>query len=204
MKRGGPEFDELIGEDVPPAERARLRRVHDLLVSAGPPAEVPPSLAEPPPPGSARLVARPRARSRRVAFLAAAALATLSFGVGYLVGEDATQVSTFRPASVVKLSPVEPGSEAIALVQLGEHVGDGNWTMVVTAENLAELPRGDYYTLYMTKGGKRVVVCGTFNADAAKPVTVAFNVAYDRAAYDGWSVTRYWRDGHREREILRA
>lgn len=198
-----PDFDQLIGEDVPPAERARLRRVHELLISAGPPAEVPPSLAEPPPPGGGRVL-RMRRRSRRVTLLAAAALTMLAFGIGYLVGEDATQVSTFRPATVVRLNPVEQGSEAGLLVQLGERGEDGNWTMIVTAENLAHLPRGDYYTLYMTKDGERVVVCGTFNAEAGKPTTVAFNVAYDRTEYDGWSLTRYFHDGHREREILRA
>ena len=38
---GPPNFDELIGPDLPPDERERLRRVHELLVAAGPPPEMP-------------------------------------------------------------------------------------------------------------------------------------------------------------------
>src|SRR5207245_1293825 len=45
-----PEFDELIGADAPAEERERLRRVHELLVAAGPPAELPPSLETVPEP----------------------------------------------------------------------------------------------------------------------------------------------------------
>ena len=40
-----PDFDELISDDVDDLERARLRRVHDLLVAAGPPADMPATLA---------------------------------------------------------------------------------------------------------------------------------------------------------------
>ena len=32
-----PEFEEIVGADVEAAERARLARVHALLVQAGPP-----------------------------------------------------------------------------------------------------------------------------------------------------------------------
>ena len=31
-----PDFDELVGPDVPPAERERLYTAHELLVQAGP------------------------------------------------------------------------------------------------------------------------------------------------------------------------
>src|SRR5437588_621917 len=48
MDRGRPEFRELVGDDLTPEERARLERVHELLVAAGPPPELPPALAEPP------------------------------------------------------------------------------------------------------------------------------------------------------------
>ena len=37
-----PEFDDLIAADVPPEERARLYRTHELLVQAGPPPELSP------------------------------------------------------------------------------------------------------------------------------------------------------------------
>ena len=43
----GPEFDDLVG-DVPADERERLLRVHEMLVQAGPPPEIPPELERPP------------------------------------------------------------------------------------------------------------------------------------------------------------
>ena len=43
-----PDFHELLnGEDLSPEERARLERVHELLLEAGPPPELTPALAEP-------------------------------------------------------------------------------------------------------------------------------------------------------------
>ena len=39
-----PDFDTLIGQEVAADERERLRRVHELLVTAGPPAELSPEL----------------------------------------------------------------------------------------------------------------------------------------------------------------
>ena len=43
-----PDFRDLIDDDISAEERARLERVHELLVEAGPPPELPPSLAETP------------------------------------------------------------------------------------------------------------------------------------------------------------
>ena len=42
-----PNFRDLVGEDLPDTERARLERVHELLVAAGPPPELPPELVQP-------------------------------------------------------------------------------------------------------------------------------------------------------------
>ena len=39
-----PDFDDLIGGDVPAEERERLRRAHELLVEAGPPPELSPEM----------------------------------------------------------------------------------------------------------------------------------------------------------------
>ena len=35
-----PDFDELVGTDLEPGERARLERVHELLIAAGPPPDL--------------------------------------------------------------------------------------------------------------------------------------------------------------------
>ena len=43
-----PDFQDLVGDDLSPDERERLERVHDMLISAGPPPELPPELEEVP------------------------------------------------------------------------------------------------------------------------------------------------------------
>ena len=41
MSERPPDFDALVGEELDAQERERLRRVHDMLVAAGPPPEAP-------------------------------------------------------------------------------------------------------------------------------------------------------------------
>ena len=44
------DFDELVGADgLAPEEQARLRRVHEMLLQAGPPPELPAALPGAPP-----------------------------------------------------------------------------------------------------------------------------------------------------------
>ena len=45
-----PDFDELVGNVEEPDERERLRRVHELLVEAGPPPDLSPALSSIEPP----------------------------------------------------------------------------------------------------------------------------------------------------------
>ena len=99
-----PDFHDLVGDDLRPRSSARLERVHDLLIEAGPPPELPPSLAEtprprrrrrgahraPPPPRGAASPSRPR--SRCVAFLG-----------GYLLGFNHT-TSSLRPSSTAAIT----------------------------------------------------------------------------------------------------
>ena len=86
-----PDFEEVVGgDDLEPAERERLRRVHDLLVAAGPPAELPPALAASKQRGAAVVpFRRPSRRRLAVVAVLAAALAVASFGAGFFVGNDA-------------------------------------------------------------------------------------------------------------------
>src|SRR2546428_14030972 len=82
-----PEFHDLVGDEGTPEELERLRRVHDLLVAAGPPPELPPRLADAPAPGrSPALVAwLPRRRLEAAPVAAAAGIAT-PFPAGVLLG----------------------------------------------------------------------------------------------------------------------
>jgi hypothetical protein len=43
-----PKFQDLVGEGLPPTEHERLERVHEMLIAAGPPPELPPELEEVP------------------------------------------------------------------------------------------------------------------------------------------------------------
>ena len=87
----GVDFDELM-EGADPDDRERLRRVHDMLVTAGPPAELPPEIEAGP--TLAMTLGRQRSArrvKRRVALLAAAVIILLvAFLAGYITGNDQT------------------------------------------------------------------------------------------------------------------
>ena len=44
------DFDDLVGGDLSPDERRRLEEVHEMLLAAGPPPDLPAALREPPAP----------------------------------------------------------------------------------------------------------------------------------------------------------
>ena len=52
----------------------------------------------------------------------------------------------------------------------------GRWTLHI--KGLDRLPKGGYYDLYLTKGGKPVVLCSTFNSNGGE-ATIRMNAAYD-------------------------
>ena len=59
-----PNFDELVGgDDLSTDEAARLQRVHDLLIEAGPPPELPPHLLQEPDPEGGRPTTSPACRA---------------------------------------------------------------------------------------------------------------------------------------------
>src|SRR5260370_23090515 len=77
-----PDFDELVGTELDREERERLEHVHNLLVIAGPPAELAPELEGGP--TLAMTLGGPRNRHvvRPMALLAAALLALLIVFLG--------------------------------------------------------------------------------------------------------------------------
>jgi hypothetical protein len=196
-----PSFGDLVGNDLSPAERERLERVHDMLVAAGPPPELPQELAEAPRP-QGRLVELARNRLR-TGLLLAAALVIATFAFGYFLGargED-SEPSAFTPTKQVVLGKA---ADRFAVVGIGERDSNGNWPMVVSVEGLDHLSKGDYYTLFMTRNGKPIVQCGTFNVAEDGLTTVRFPVAYDPERYDGLLLTRYSRQRHNDTPLLRA
>jgi hypothetical protein len=196
-----PDFDDLVGIDVPDEERARLLRAHQLLVEAGPPPELSPELDSVPWPEASQI--RPFKRRQRRSLLLAAALATaivIGFVLGQSTGPNSSSVQAVR---VVKLAGTNLDSDARGTLELGKADADGNWPMILHARGLQQLPDGGYYDLYLTKGGKPVVLCGTFNVKGGE-VVVTFSAAYDLSHFDkdGWVVTRQRPQNHEPTEIV--
>lgn len=198
----GPDFRELIGDDVPAEERARLERAHDLLIAAGPPPELTPALETPPAPGT-NVASLPR-RRLGTALVLAAALVLSAFAAGFLIGdrsEDSRAVAGFEAERTVLLG--ESGS-TVAVVRLGKADRNGNHPMLVTVEGLERQPRGDYYSLFMLKNGKPVALCGTFNVAGKEATTVRLTTGYGFGSYDGLMLTEYRASDHEDHPLLRA
>lgn len=188
-------FDDLIDrEGLEPDEEARLRRVHDLLVHAGPPPDLPPALEQPPTtPADAEVVQFPLFPRRRwpLIAVAAAALVVLAFGGGYLTGHAKQKATSFATQRAVPMH----GTNALAVLRLARKDSAGNWPMELEVNNLPRQPvPRDYYELWLTSHGKPVAPCGSFRVNE-RTTTVRLSVPYDFTHFDGWIVTRQ-RAGH--------
>jgi hypothetical protein len=190
-----PEFDELIGADVTGGERERLRRVHDLLVAAGPPPELAPHL-EAGPTLAMTLGRRERPRRHRLALLAAALVVlALAFLGGYLAGNNNGTPSA--SGRTMQLAGTKAAPDALASLRVLPADGSGNWPMTLRAVGLPKLPAGGYYEVYLVRNGKVYAPCGTFVAsggDAAVEVTL--NAPYRLRHGDTWVVTRQAKGDH--------
>lgn len=182
-----PDFDELVGEDLAADERARLRGVHDLLVAAGPPAELSPALDRAPSVGgSVRFLPR---RRRGAVLLLAAALAAAAFGGGFLTRAATHGSATKSATHVIPMHGTAAAPDALASIALLTADEAGNWPMRFTVQGLPKLPRGGYYELYVTKHGRITASCGVFNVHGGRTV-VSLNAPYTKG-FDGWIVTKH-------------
>jgi hypothetical protein len=180
-----PDFRELVGDDVPEEERARLEHVHELLVAAGPPPEMPPGIAELSSEPE-NVVALPRRRAGALLAIAAA-IALFAVVGGYVAGRNGSdKFSTFKSLPMHGTAIAQTAS---ATIDLGDIDQSGNWPLRVELRNLPSLPRGAYYEMYLTKHGKPVATCGTFVTSGSSS-TVRLNAPYSLKRYDGWVVTR--------------
>jgi hypothetical protein len=186
-----PDFDELVGaEELTRGERERLRRAHDLLVEAGPPAELPPELATAP---STRASVTVLPRRRRIAaVLVAAALLLLAFGVGYLVADHGR--SSAQVAYSVKMRGTKLAPNALATLKVLKADEGGNWPMVMRVTGLKQLPGRGYYELFLTKSGRLGPACGTFRVRGGT-TTVRLNAPYHLRDFDGWVITAHRAPG---------
>ena len=178
MTERGPDFDELVGREVESAERARLLRVHEALVEAGPPPELPSSLAEPPTPNVVPLARR---RRRAGVFALAAALGAVAFAVGLLIG-DSGGPSTDR---VIAMSGAGGASASLEIFAIDDA---GNWPMELEVEGLAPPASGGLYQLWLTQNGKLAALCGSFLVETDGATVVPMNAPWRFDEYDGWVV----------------
>jgi hypothetical protein len=183
------EFDDLVDSTgLGPDEEARLRRMHELLVQAGPPPDLPPALDRAPDPAGAEVVPFPLLPRRRwvAGALIAATLTLIAFGGGYLIGHSKTKPTAFATHRVVPMH----GSNALAVIRLGNRDRAGNWPMELQVTGLAKQPnRAAYYELWLSRNGKPTAPCGSFRVNA-KTTTLRLSVPYAITNFDGWIVTR--------------
>jgi hypothetical protein len=175
-----PEFDDLVGPEVDAAERERLRRVHDLLVDAGPPPELARTSA---PTIGAPVTPLPGASTRRrVALALAAALGVVAiFTLGLVVasGDDP------EADRVVAMSGT---SGATASLEIFPIDAAGNWPMLIDVRNLPPARDGRLYELWLTKDGSPSALCGSFHTDDDGRAVVPMNAPWRLDDFDGWVV----------------
>jgi hypothetical protein len=177
----GPDFDELVGSDLDPVERDRLQRVHDLLVTAGPPPDFVPVVAAE--------VVELRPRRRRGALVAiAAALAVALFALG------AAAVQNGGDTFVVSMAGTAAAPSASASIHVFQLDSAGNWPMEVSVDGLKPAGNGRPFELWLTRGGKRHGLCGSFLTNAVGSAVVPMNAPYHFDEYDGWVVVEKGSD----------
>jgi len=181
-----PDFDELV-DDVGAAERERLERVHELLIAAGPPAELPPHLENPS--LAMTLARRPGRARRRVAAIAAiAAVLVVAFVLGYLAGNRGGGLAA---EASLQLTGTKAAPNALASLRILPVDTSGNWPMRLSATGLPKLGRRWYYEVFLVRDGKIYAPCGSFVSTGTVDVTL--NAPYRLRPHDTWVVTKQQR-----------
>lgn len=176
----GPDFDELVGPDLDRPQRDRLRRVHELLVAAGPPPELRPAEAVEPSAEPVRL----SSRRRRVAVLGLAAALAVAFAAGFVLGDRRDNLGTFEVVTMTGTAYTTGVSARLTIFDIDEA---GNWPMELEVEGLSATSERPY-ELWLTKGGKLGALCGSFLAEADGTTVVPMNAPYRLSQFDGWVV----------------
>jgi hypothetical protein len=185
-------FDDLVGaEGLSPGEEARLRRVHDLLVAAGPPPDLSPDLSLPPvpteeadPPEVAFLLRR----RRGLAAVLALAAALAAFVGGYAFGHAKGKPAAFAAVHTVPMHGTA-GSGSHGVIRIAGQDSVGNWPMQFEVSGLPQQASRDaYYELWLTHNGKAVAPCGSFRVHG-KTTRIRLTVPYSLKNFDGWVVT---------------
>lgn len=190
-----PNFDDLVDGETTGAERERLRGVHDLLLRAGPPPELPPELEAGPNLQMTIARKRKRAKGRAMMLLAAALLGVLVFIGGYAIGNGNGGRGGSKPVATLNLKGTAIAPNAQASLEVW-HAKDGNWPMTLSVIGLQTLPPRRYYEVYIVRGGKILGSCGVFRVEQTRnPVVVTLNAPYPFQKGDTWVVNRQGAGG---------
>jgi len=187
------DFDQLVDSaGLAPDEEKRVRRVHEMLVSAGPPPELTATLLAPPtelgPDVGGRVIAFPvfRRRPRAAALVVAATIAAACFGGGYLIANQAHHTAI----NAVRVVALQGAQNSLASLRVGAADANGNNPMELTVNGLPRLknPRAYYILMLVDENGKPGAMCGTFKV-ANGTTSVLFSVPYKITPSTRWVVT---------------
>ncbi|MBV8066233.1 MAG: hypothetical protein JOY72_09650 [Actinobacteria bacterium] len=189
-----PDFDQLVGGEGDPNERARLRRVHELLVQAGPPPELSPEVEAGPTLGMTLGGRGRRGRVRTGVLLLAAAVSVLvlAFTGGYIVGND--KGGGTAASRVLQLRGTSAVPAALASLEIEPKDVAGNWPMRLIVKGLPQLAGGSYYEVFLVRDGKPYAPCGAFKVASGEVASVQLNAPYRLQPGDTWIVTRQTGD----------
>ena len=178
--RQPPNLDDLVGSDLDPQERARLERVHDLLITAGPPPE----------PLEAPVTLQP-ARRRGALLALAAALAVAAFALGAALVDGSSGRSVDFTETMAGTAAATDATASLAVFEIDEA---GNWPMELTVSGLPPSAGGRPFELWLTRDGELAALCGGFFTDADGWATVPMNAPYRFDDFDGWVVVEEGSD----------
>jgi hypothetical protein len=197
-----PNFNDLVDPDLEPAERERLRRVHELLVTAGPPPELSPEFEAGPTLAMTLGRSTRRRVQRRGALLAAAVVVLLlAFLAGYIAGN--TGNNGFASGQLLKLKGTKAAPAALASLRLQPVDASGNWPMRLSVRGLPKLPPKGYYEVFLVRRGDLYAPCGSFVVkDAVSTVSVQLNAPYRLHGGDSWVVTKQLPGAHKAGAIV--
>jgi hypothetical protein len=189
--RRGPDFEDLVGPEVGGAERDRLLRIHELIVQAGPPPELPPHLEKGPTLGmTIGRKPKPHNRQRWALLAAAIVVLVLVFVGGYLAGSGKQTSAAPTPVVTLQMHGTKEAPRAQAALELLPEQGN-NWPMTLTVTGLRRLPKNSFYEVYLVRSGKPWESCGTFVVRKSTEATkVTLNAPYRLHRGDKWVVTR--------------
>ena len=197
------DFDDLVDVDgLDPAEEERLRRVHDLLLQAGPPPDLPPALERPPTSRRAEgeILQFPLFPRRRAvaAILVAAALVAAAFGAGFLVASNKHHGGAFQ---TVRLVSMRGPHGAAGTIRIGKRDSVGNWPMEVVVAGLPKQEQGAYYELYLSKHGRPTIPCGGFRVNG-NVTTVRLSVPYKLTPSTQWVLAVWPKHGREHGRVV--